>query len=174
MGRPTAPRFVVALLLIGWVLAMCCEAHCGALENVERYIRHDRRGMKTTRTNEIVARLAPLIVECAAAEGIDPLLVAVLVATESSWDPGAIGKRGEIGLIQAMPRLFRKAGIRLADITVRDQLEVGIKELAHCIRSCRGNILGGLTLYHMGSTGGCSRSSSRARYKFRLYQKARK
>lgn len=56
------------------------------------------------------ALLATVIAEEGARNDIDPLLVAALIYKESSFNPKAIGKKGERGLMQLLPR-----GSALAD-----------------------------------------------------------
>jgi soluble lytic murein transglycosylase-like protein len=59
-------------------------------------------------------RYASLIVKSAKKHGLDPLLVANLILTESSFDPKAISPVGAIGLMQVMPFHYTKRRIPIA------------------------------------------------------------
>ncbi len=52
------------------------------------------------------------IEETAEKWGIDPLLVASIIRTESSWDPEAISKAGAVGLMQIMPETAQELAER--------------------------------------------------------------
>lgn len=169
MKRPT-----IKCLLI-WMMLLCAEyAHTDDFDRVADYIRAEREGMNEKQTDMIVELFAPAIIKASTVSGLDPLIIAVVIVTESSLDPDARGSAGEVGAMQVMPRWYRRAGIDPDQATLDDQVRVGTELLANCIESCRGSILGGLTLYHMGSNGMCSHASKRARYKYRKYLKAKR
>lgn len=52
------------------------------------------------------------IEEAAAQWGIDPLLVASIIRTESGWDANAISKAGAVGLMQLMPETAQELAER--------------------------------------------------------------
>lgn len=59
-------------------------------------------------------RYASLIVKSAKKHGLDPLLVANLILTESSFNPKAISPVGAIGLMQVMPFHYTKRRIPIS------------------------------------------------------------
>ena len=55
------------------------------------------------------------IQQVAAAESLDPRLLASLVWVESNFDPKAVSPKGAVGLAQVMPETAKELGIRLRD-----------------------------------------------------------
>lgn len=55
------------------------------------------------------------IQQVAAAEGLDPRLMASLVWVESNFDPRALSPKGAVGLAQVMPETAKELRIRLRD-----------------------------------------------------------
>jgi len=74
---------------------------------------------------------------------IDPLLVAVIMRFESSWKTTAVGKLGELGVMQTMPRLFKKFDLNTAD----GQIHAGVSHLRASLNACGGDLEQGLNYY---------------------------
>lgn len=160
------PRYVICGGIILWLILLTTEAHCGDREDVERFIRADRAGMKTAGTDAIVKRLVGPIVRISQQHGVDPIMTVAIVSTESSYSTKA-EYGGAIGLMQCMPRWYRKYGESMD--TVEGQIQTGVKLLAYCVGYCSGNILNALGYYHTGES---CKPTWRARRKYRIYLEA--
>lgn len=80
---------------------------------------------------------APLILKEAAEHGLDPLILAAVMLKESSMTAHAVGRHGEVGLMQILPRgqaLTKCRGLNLAD--AGDNVKCGARLLAFAKRSC--------------------------------------
>lgn len=110
---PAAGRFF--LLCIGLsALAVFTNphtAHCqGLADAIETrltlpgggYVRHCRRAEGGCRAR--AERLAELFLEAGERYGVDPWLLAAMAAKESGMDSSAVGRVGELGLMQLHPR----------------------------------------------------------------------
>jgi soluble lytic murein transglycosylase-like protein len=75
------------------------ENETGRQAAVERYLEHFFRRTDGKRLAKAKAHI-PDVVAAAEGAGLDPLLVAVVIAYESTWSPKAMGKDGEVGLMQ--------------------------------------------------------------------------
>lgn len=95
--------------------------------------------------------LADMIHAESRAHDLPALLVTAIVYRESSFLPDAMGSLGEIGLMQAMPRWYRR--YKADRKTPHGQIRAGCALLRYCIDKCRGDIEGGLGLYVSGK--GC-------------------
>jgi soluble lytic murein transglycosylase-like protein len=121
--------------------------------------------MEGERTEELVDALATPIVEASERYNLDPMLVSVIISTESSFNKKAIGTRGEVGLMQTMPRYFEEQ----SDLTdVNTQLDTGCRHLHACLNECGADIYKALSRY-AGNT--CGTPSPKAAYKYNLYRK---
>ncbi|MCU0664325.1 MAG: transglycosylase SLT domain-containing protein [Myxococcota bacterium] len=73
----------------------------------------------------------------AASPPVDPFLVASIIFRESSFRQQARGKRGEIGLMQVMPRGVVTRAVSTEKITsVRTNIRVGIGHLNYWQQQC--------------------------------------
>lgn len=127
---------------------------------IERYL--DR---VFARTNGRVLRQAktyiPQVVAAARAEGIDPLLVAVIIFCESTWKPKSLGKAGEVGLMQVHGEAAR--GFDVA--TIDGNLAAGCRWLASRIEKY-GSVERGVVAY----IGFSDRARKMGAYRLRLYR----
>lgn len=106
------------------------------------------------------------VIEAAAANDLDPLLLASVVVTETRCDADAIGAAGEIGLMQIHPVTWQQQeynATRLHDCTglvwsdMHDpalNLQAGAWILATAIKANKGSLRHGLALYNGYSEAG--------------------
>lgn len=157
---------ICIVILVGLMIVE--KAFADPASEVEAYIRDARKGMNSEKTDKLAQAITGPVVLYSEKYKIDPLLVCVLIETESSFDVKAEGTNKEIGLMQAKPVWYRFLG---TDPTTYDgQIATGVYVLWRSIDAC-GDILHGLSRYHMGKNK-CSFVSKRAKYKYRLYLKA--
>lgn len=121
--------------------------------------RRCRRGPVPCR--ERLETLAGLIEEAAREHGLDPFLLAALAMRESGFDPSAVGRRGEAGIMQLHPRgagrgvryvedaAYRASCQSRLDACQAPVLERGAKTLADAVREC-GSLRAGLGAYASG------------------------
>ncbi|TAN52772.1 MAG: lytic transglycosylase [Methylococcaceae bacterium] len=57
-------------------------------------------------------QFAPIINETAARFGLDPLLLHAVIRAESGYNPGAISRKGAVGLMQLMPATASRYGVQ--------------------------------------------------------------
>lgn len=89
------------------------------------------------------------ILVAAERRGIDPLLVAAVVQTESSFNEQAVSSKGAVGLMQVMPSTARDFGI--TDVHDPGQnLDAGACYLAHLLRRFEGDLVLALAGYNAG------------------------
>ncbi|MFQ5927906.1 MAG: transglycosylase SLT domain-containing protein, partial [Terriglobia bacterium] len=60
--------------------------------------------------------------------GIDPRLVHAVIEVESSWDPGAISRKGAVGLMQLLPATGRRFGARNL-LDPKENIAAGVRYL---------------------------------------------
>lgn len=70
---------------------------------------------------------AEIIDSAAAQYGVDPRLVRAMIAVESAYQPGAVSRKGAIGLMQLMPATARHYGADPLD--PKANIEAGVKHL---------------------------------------------
>lgn len=58
---------------------------------------------QTPNTRSNIRELAPIIVQESHRAGLDPVVTAAVITRESAWQRWALGKRGEVGLMQVKP-----------------------------------------------------------------------
>lgn len=56
-------------------------------------------------------RLDRIVREAAERHNVDPALVKAVISTESSWNPGAVSRKGAVGLMQLIPGTARRYGV---------------------------------------------------------------
>jgi soluble lytic murein transglycosylase-like protein len=98
---------------------------------------------------------------------VDPFLVVAIVFRESSFRPRVKGKRGEVGLMQILPRGTLTRSITKDDLTnVRANIRVGVGHLRYWRETCgHGDMDLWLSAYNAGK---CKRTGYGKRVR-RLY-----
>jgi soluble lytic murein transglycosylase len=93
----------------------------------------------------------------AAAEGVDPALVAALICQESTFDPGAVSSAGARGLMQIMPAtgrtLARQTGLRYSRaglLQPATSLRMGTRYLRDMLDRFGGSAEKALAAYNAG------------------------
>lgn len=119
-----------------WLLAMylyCSDADAAddpATAYTEDFLQH-----YPARRAAALA-LMPAVHSAAEQHELDPLLLAMLIAMESSWKPSAIGHADERGLFQIMPNGPCACGQDLT--TPEGQIAAGARCLRMCADDCGG------------------------------------
>jgi len=88
-------------------------------------------------------KVVPVLLVEAESAGVNPALVAAIVTLESTWRVGAVGSRGEVGLMQ----LIRRG----APTEPAANLRAGIALLVESYRQC-GTTYGAVSMYATGET----------------------
>ncbi len=126
-------------------------------------------GATTNRTrsrgafDDVPAALAGLVSEVSARHGMDPDLIAAVVAAESAFNPLAVSPVGARGLMQLMPETARLYGVK--DVhDPRQNLEGGVAYLKDLLARYRGNMTLALAAYNAGP-GAVQRASGVPEYR---------
>jgi len=92
---------------------------------------------------------APLVAQTALTYQLDEALLHALIATESGYDPGALSKKGAMGLMQVMPGTGKRYGARdLNDPT--QNLAAGARYLRDLLRQFNNDLSLALAAYNAG------------------------
>lgn len=157
-GGPADAR-ELALLgeLAGWIDG---DAISTPAAPIRQRIRDEAESFEIFRSHPAGAeRLRPVtrlpygrsISRAAARHGVDPLLVAAIVAVESRFDPNATSHRGAVGLMQILPATAGPvADEGLADPQVN--LDAGVAYLGWLLASFDGDLELALAAYNAGPT----------------------
>ena len=103
----------------------------------------------TTVPAGVPAQLAPLVQQAAAANGVDPALVAAVARAESNFDPSAVSRAGAQGLMQLMPATA--AGLGVTDpFDPAQNLNGGARYLRQMLDRFGGDVRLALAGYNAG------------------------
>lgn len=95
------------------------------------------------------AGVRDLVHQVSVEHGLDPKLVDALVRVESGYDPGAVSRKGAMGLMQLMPATANRLGV--ADPFDPEQnVRGGVREFARLVNVYRGNLQLALAAYNAG------------------------
>ena len=95
--------------------------------------------------------LRDMISTAASLTGVDPVLVAAVIAVESNYNPWAISRKGAMGLMQLMPQTARDYGV--ADpFDPHENIRGGVRHLGDLLRRYDGDLLLVLAAYNAGET----------------------
>jgi soluble lytic murein transglycosylase-like protein len=95
------------------------------------------------------AKFSALIEKAAGENGIDPLLLDAVVATESSYDPNCRSRAGAMGLTQLMPGDLKELGVT-NPFDPAQNLQGGARQLSQYIARYPGNLGLALAAYNAG------------------------
>jgi hypothetical protein len=110
--------------------------------------------------------MVPIILNYCEYYNVDPLRVAVIMEYESSWRQDAVGKLGEIGPMQLMPRFFKRVfGLKTLD----SQIHAGIWWLSVATERCGGDVTQAYNYYGMVT---CKPIKKFAKWRARKYHRA--
>jgi hypothetical protein len=108
----------------------------------------------------------PIVLDHCRRHKVDPLQVATIMTYESSWRKKAVGDRGELGLMQTMPKHFKQF-----DLTTRDgQIAAGVSFWKQSLDACGGDIEQAFNYY--GTGGRCKPVYKFAKRRHRHYKRA--
>jgi soluble lytic murein transglycosylase-like protein len=94
-----------------------------------------------------------LVMAYASLAGLDPMLVLSVIKVESNFNSKAVGPRGEVGLMQLMPKYFKAKRKKLFD--PKTNVRLGIEHLARAKAQCRHQEEHTwLVCYNLGVAGG--------------------
>ena len=80
---------------------------------------------------------------------VDPALVKAVIHAESRFNPGAVSRRGAMGLMQLMPSTAKILGVR-HPFSISDNIEGGVKYLAKLLKLFKGNMHHCIAAYNAG------------------------
>ncbi|MCL6481587.1 MAG: lytic transglycosylase domain-containing protein [Firmicutes bacterium] len=92
---------------------------------------------------------AEWIVEAARSHGLDPALVASVIAVESGFDPRAVSRRNAQGLMQLLPSTAAQLGVRNS-FDPRENILAGTRYLAELLTRFAGDLILALAAYNAG------------------------
>jgi hypothetical protein len=161
--HPREPEQQIVMVDMEPVLPPCPDTHVERFtEELSSYIEHFMKPICKTRQykRRFPAALSyiPTIIDLVDADALrhpvsaplDPLLIAVLIAYESSWDHEVIGKFGERGYMQVHGDIA-SGGFDEDDLdNPVNQLDAGIRHLRRAVEICDGDLRGALTMYGTG------------------------
>ena len=148
------PRLSIAILVLG-SLFMCCDpAHASPLTEA-------RQAVAALCPNRM--ELAPAFAKAAKRYDIPPALLVAVARNESNCNPSAVGKGGEVGLMQLRPGTRAAGNVSMARLSVPAvNISLGARHLAACLLLC-GDLAAALGVYSGRRTCAQGRASGYAR-----------
>ena len=90
-----------------------------------------------------------LVREAAERHQVDPALVRAVIETESNWNPGAVSRKGALGLMQLIPTTAQRFGVN--DVfSPKQNVEAGVSYLKTLLERYNGNLDLALAAYNAG------------------------
>jgi soluble lytic murein transglycosylase-like protein len=95
------------------------------------------------------ASIAPILLEAAQREGLEPKLLTAVIQQESAFRPCAISQKGAQGLMQLMPDTATQFGVK-DPFDPKQSIDAGAKYLKELIGRYSGNLAVALGAYNAG------------------------
>lgn len=95
------------------------------------------------------AQIAPLLLDAAQREGLEPKLLTAVIQQESAFRPCAISQKGAQGLMQLMPETAEKFGVQ-DPFDAKQNVDAGAKYLKELLTRYGGNLALALGAYNAG------------------------
>lgn len=93
--------------------------------------------------------LRSMVSEISREHGIDPKLVDSMVRVESAYNPGAVSRKGAMGLMQLMPATARR--LRVPNpFDPEANVRAGVREFSRLVERYSGNLQLALAAYNAG------------------------
>ena len=90
-----------------------------------------------------------LVREAAERHHVDPALVRAVIETESNWNPGAVSRKGALGLMQLIPTTAQRFGVN--DVfNPKQNVDAGVRYLKTLLDRYNGNLDLALAAYNAG------------------------
>ena len=90
-----------------------------------------------------------LVREAAERHQVDPALVRAVIETESNWNPGAVSRKGALGLMQLIPTTAQRFGVN--DVfSPKQNVEAGVSYLKTLLERYNGNLDLAVAAYNAG------------------------
>jgi Transglycosylase SLT domain len=90
-----------------------------------------------------------LVREAAERHHVDPALVRAVIETESNWNPGAVSRKGALGLMQLIPTTAQRFGVNDA-FNPKQNVDAGVHYLKTLLERYNGNLDLALAAYNAG------------------------
>ena len=90
-----------------------------------------------------------LVREAAERHRMDPALVRAVIETESNWNPGAMSRKGAVGLMQLIPTTAQRFGANDA-FNPKQNVDAGVRYLKMLLERYSGNLDLALAAYNAG------------------------
>ncbi|HEY2460169.1 MAG TPA: lytic transglycosylase domain-containing protein [Candidatus Acidoferrum sp.] len=90
-----------------------------------------------------------LVSEAAERHRVDPRLVRAVIQTESGWNPGAISRKGAVGLMQLIPTTAQRFGVNDV-LNPQQNVDAGVRYLKVLLERYNGNLDLALAAYNAG------------------------
>lgn len=90
-----------------------------------------------------------LVREAADRHRVDPALVRAVIETESGWNPGAISRKGAVGLMQLIPTTAQRFGVQ-DRFSPQQNVDAGVRYLKVLLQRYDGNLDLALAAYNAG------------------------
>ena len=90
-----------------------------------------------------------IVREAAHRHSVDPALIRAVIEAESGWNPGAVSRRGAVGLMQLVPTTAERFGVN--DVfNPQQNVDAGVRYLKTLLERYNGNLDMAIAAYNAG------------------------